>query len=124
MHVVNGGAACRSDRRFQFIPGQLRPAEHVVVDRAVVDQHLGQTFQESLKGLAGTDCRTNAMVHGDQGDGGNQVADQSVVAAIHGVLDGVRKEEQQHQQKEIDNGPTEDNLPDRGGKLCHGINRW
>ncbi len=114
-----------------------------LIDLAVVDEADGAAFDEGFEEFAFEGEVADEVIEGDEGDGADDAAGDGVVAAVHGVLDGVGEDEEEDEvegseladlafsgeseedeDEDVDDGAAEDEVPPGEEGSAWFANRW
>jgi hypothetical protein len=96
-----GGAECG----VEFVDGHADAVHGLHVGDAVVDEDDGAAFDDGFEEFGFEGEEADEVVEGDECAGGDDAAGDGVVAAVHGVLDGVGEDEE---EDEVEGGELAD----------------
>jgi hypothetical protein len=96
LDFVRAGAPGGAEGGIEFVDGHADTVHGAMVDASVVDEGDGAAFDEGFEEFEFEGEEADEVVEGDEGDGADGAAGDGIVTAVHGVLDGIGEDQEEH----------------------------
>ena len=98
-HFFDATASTTAQGTHEFVVSQSLVTQRLRIQLAIVNQHPGVTLDKALDGFALISEIANQGIDGDQRCGADVATHHRVVPAVHGILQGIAQDQQEHQVK-------------------------